>query len=109
MARIRGMGKGAAGPRWCRGSLYSVRPRAALERCERRICRRGLVHMDANCPPGRARPRNVVARGEVAHLCVDAGENVYFCPCRSARSSMAGRPYVRIHNLRLLATSAEHS
>jgi hypothetical protein len=28
-------------------------------------------------------------------LCVGAGENVCFSPCRSARSSMAGRPYVR--------------
>jgi hypothetical protein len=30
MARIRGMGKGGAVHSWCRGSLYSVRPRAAL-------------------------------------------------------------------------------
>jgi hypothetical protein len=38
----------------------------------------------------------VVARSQVADtLCVDAGENVCFSPCRSARSSMAGRPYVR--------------
>ena len=35
--------------------------------------------MDANCPPGRARPRNVVARGQVADiLCVVAGEKVCF-------------------------------
>jgi len=48
------------------------------------------------CPPGRARPRDVVARSQVADtLCVDAGENVCFSPFRSARSSMGERPYVR--------------
>ena|SRR4029079_19158450 len=49
--------------------------------------------MDANCPPGRARPRNVVARGQVADtLCVDAGEKCLLLALPSARSSMAGRP-----------------
>lgn len=52
-----------------------------------------VVHMDANCPPGRARPRNVVARGQVADtLCVDAGEKCLLLALPSARSSMAGRP-----------------
>ena len=65
--------------------------------------------MDANCPNGRARPRNVVARGQVADiLCVDAGEII-----STSRPADLLAPRwqddVRIHNLRLLATSAEHS
>jgi hypothetical protein len=38
MARIGRVGKGAAVHSWSRGSLYSVRPRAPLYRCEQGIC-----------------------------------------------------------------------
>src|SRR6476659_7216890 len=65
--------------------------------------------MDANCRPGRARPRNVVARGQVAHtLYVDAGENVCVSPCRSARSSMAGRPYAHYGPLADITARSRH-
>ena len=32
--------------------------------CERGIYSRGVVHLDANCHPDRARPDNVVARNQ---------------------------------------------
>ena len=52
--------------------------------------------MDANCPPGRARPRNVVARGEVADtLCVDAGEKCLFLALRFC-SLLDGRTTVYV-------------
>ena len=69
----------------------------------RRICRRGLVHMDANCPSWPcSRPANVVALWrQVAHghtLQVDAGENAQAFPPRffaRSRQKTAVRTYHR--------------
>src|SRR5262245_47677158 len=66
MARIGGMGQGAAAVHsGSRSGFHSVRARAPLWRHKRRIWWRGLVHLDAYYSPRRAFCDPVVARHQI--------------------------------------------